>query len=126
MPSLEEEVSRSLGKTLWMVEVFVRADVIDDAKEAVRIAFGDSLEYRLVSVLANSEHALPLSEIRQRCQAGRRAMLREGRLRLIMERMERFGVLINIGSPGRPRYQLNLLDEGAKMLVSMLSEKRHG
>ena len=100
----------------------VRSDLLDETKKAARIAFGDSPELRLVSALANAQRALPLSEIRMRCRAGRRAVLREGRLRLSIERMERFGVVIDVGTPGRPRYQLNQLDDKAKLLLSIFTE----
>ncbi|MDG6993671.1 MAG: hypothetical protein JRN36_02085 [Nitrososphaerota archaeon] len=107
-----------------MVEVLVQADLLNEARKAVHVAFGGSPEYRLVCVLTNAQEALPLREIGSRCAAGRRSVLREGRFRLALERLERYGVVTNVGSRERPRYQMNTLDDGAKMLALLIRGER--
>jgi hypothetical protein len=122
MHSAETATLRSFGRAFRIVEALVKADLLDETKNAANIVFGDSPEYRLVNVLTNAQQPLPLCEVRVRCRAGRRAVLREGRVRLSLERMERFGVVINVGSHERPRYQMNLLDDKAKLLMSIFTE----
>jgi len=105
-----------------MVEAWVEAGLVDEIKEVTDVAFGDSPEYRLVRVLASAKDALPLYEISIRCRASRRAVLGSGRLRLALERMEESGVLVNKGTHQRPRYQLNLKDDKARLLVLLFVE----
>lgn len=126
MPRPEAEISMSLSKALMIVEALVQADTFTNVRRATEAAFGGSPEYKLVVVLANAERALPLKETRVRCGAGRRAVLRDGRLRLAVERLTKSGTVVNLGLPERPRYQLNLIDAKAKTLIVLFSDReRH-
>ena len=102
-----------------MVEAWVEADLLEEVREVTDVAFGDSPEHRLLRVLANAKEALPLYEISVRSIASRRAVLGSGRLRLVLERMEKAGLLNNVGTLQRPRYQLNPKDDKARLLASL-------
>jgi hypothetical protein len=119
MRDAKEDMLRSFGRAFRLVEAWVEADLVETARRAAEAGFGGSVEFMLVSVLANAESPLPLYEFSVRCRSSRRAVLRFGRLRLALERMEKSGLVINLGSIQRPRYQLNLINDEARLLVSI-------
>lgn len=112
----------SFGRAYRMLEAWVEADGIESTRRVVVLAFGRTIEFSLAKVLASAQNPLSLSEISARCGASKREVLEPGRLRLALDRMERVGVVINVGTRPRPLYQLNLLNGEAKILASMLSE----
>ncbi|MDA4127484.1 MAG: hypothetical protein OK452_09855 [Thaumarchaeota archaeon] len=122
MVDSETRLIRNFGRAFRMVEAWVEAGLLDDIREVTDVAFGDSPEHRLVRVLTSARDALPLYEISIRCRTSRRAVLGSGRLRLALERMEESGILVNKGTHQRPRYQLNLKDDKARLVVSLFLE----
>ncbi|MDE1852143.1 MAG: hypothetical protein KGI38_00130 [Thaumarchaeota archaeon] len=122
MADSEARLLRSFGRAFRMVEAWVEADLLELARQATEAVFGDSPEFRLARALANAQEALPLYEISIRSNAGRRAVLGSGQLRLALERMEKSGVLVNVGTRQRPRFQLNPKDDKARLLASLFVE----
>jgi hypothetical protein len=107
----------SFGRAYKLLESWVLADFRETARSAMTTAFGASPEFDLVEVLARAEEPLRLSEISARSGATRRAMSPPGLLRRTLERMERAGMVNNVGSARRPLYQINLLKDESKLLV---------
>lgn len=122
MDESEMKLMLSFGRAYRMLEAWVEADGIESTRRVVVLAFGRTIEFSLAKVLASAQNPLSLSEISARCGASKREVLEPGRLRLALDRMERVGVVINVGTRPRPLYQLNLLNGEAKILASMLSE----
>ena len=102
-----------------MLEAWTEAELSESVRLAVMSAFGGSAELRLVEVLSRAQEPLQLSEISVRCGVSRNELLRTGRVRLALARMERSDVVVNLGTRQRPRYQLNLPNEEAKVLKSI-------
>ena len=109
-------------KAYKMLEVLVQADFGETARRAMMVAFGASPEFNLIKVLSVATQPLRLSEISARSGATRRAMSPDGSLRLLLERMQRAGILVNEGSTHRPLYSMNLLNDESKVLIFLFED----
>jgi hypothetical protein len=121
MDESEARLMLRFGRAFRKLEGWVRADMLESTTRTMIVVFGDSPEFRLVEALARAQEALKLSEISSRCGSSERDVSRVGRLRLALARMERSGIVINVGTVQRPRFQLNLVTDEGKLLLSLFS-----
>jgi len=85
----------------WVVrELYLRFRAINDA------VYLGTFEHNLLKALVESEKPQSLQEIASKCGVSRALVLPERRLRRVIERMERSGMLSRSGPEDRPRYSL--------------------
>jgi len=85
--------------------------------------FPETPEFRLACVLVEASEPLQLSEIAMKCGVSRDLVLREGRVRRTIERMEKAGLVLNVGREGRPRYCLDQSSSAAQILGKVYSRR---
>lgn len=122
--SAYEEKVRSLlgfGRAYRMLEALVQADITEITRKVIVTTFGACPEFKLAEVLAGAEEPLTLSEIAARAGSTRRSISPLGSLRGSLQRMERTGMVINVGSLRKPRFRLNLATEESKLLLTLFS-----
>ncbi|MDA4118895.1 MAG: hypothetical protein OK455_11210 [Thaumarchaeota archaeon] len=78
--------------------------------------FSETLELRLVCALVQASEPLHLSKIAERCGVSRELVLSGGRVRRALGRMERAGLVLNVGREGRPRYCLDRSNSAVRLL----------
>ena len=83
--------------------------------------FSETPEFRLARVLVETSEPLQLSEIAAKCGVSRDLVLREGRVRRAIERMEKAGLVLNVGREGRPKYCLDQSNSAAQILEKVYS-----
>ena len=111
----------SFGRAYRMLEAWIEADLTESVMKLMASVFSGSPELRLLEVLARAQEALDFSEIAVRCSVSRNELLRAGRVRLALVRMETSGIVLNVGTKQRPRLQLNLSSKEAKVLLSIFA-----
>jgi DNA-binding Lrp family transcriptional regulator len=95
----------------WVVrELCMNFRIMADA------VYAETLEHRLLKVLAEDEKPQSLLEMASRSGVSRTLMTPERRLRRAIERMERSGIVLRTGPDERPRYSLNPRNLAGQML----------
>lgn len=123
MDELGPRTMLGFGRAYRMLEALVQADLRETTRKMMATTFGASSEYRLIATLAKATEPLHLSEIAVRAGATRRAISPEGELRQTLMRMERVGMVINVGLADRPLYQMNLLNDESRLLMSIFENE---
>ncbi|MDA4128159.1 MAG: hypothetical protein OK422_01635 [Thaumarchaeota archaeon] len=93
-------------------------------RELEAMAYGKTLHYRTLGLLAQDEEPLSLETLREDLALGRRAILyhetgRAGILREIIEQFVINGLVERVGNPYRTKYKLNL-DNGYRWALFRL------
>jgi hypothetical protein len=78
--------------------------------------FSETPELRLVCALVQASEPLDLSRIAAKCGVSRELVLSGGKVRRALGRMERAGLVLNVGREGRPRYCLDRSNSAARLL----------
>jgi hypothetical protein len=129
---IETDESRSRERAERLAAVESLLELAEDWKEDELCArfrvisgslFAETPEFRLACVLVEASDPLQLSEIATKCGVSRDLVLREGRLRRAIERMEKAGLVRNAGREGRPRYCLNQSNSAAQILGKVCSRR---
>jgi hypothetical protein len=86
----------------WVVrELCLRFRIMAEA------VYSETLEQRLLGVLLDEDSPQSLQAIASKCGVSRALMLPERRLRKVIERMEKSGIVSRSGPEDKPRYSLN-------------------
>lgn len=87
--------------------------------------YSETPEHRLASALLSAPGPLTLVEIAARCGVGKDMVYPDGRIRRAIERMQSGGLVVDMGSEGKPRYLLNRGDLRVRLFAKIF-EERHG
>jgi hypothetical protein len=107
----DSEEFRKLGAVLAALVEVREAEIVSACKEVMDAAFPDSVGRLVIQALREAREPLNLRAIADRCDTGRRSVLPEGRVRVVVSRLAKAGIVVNVGTEEKPRY---LLDEGDK------------
>jgi hypothetical protein len=130
---IEEEEARLLERERRLAAVGSLLEFAESWKEDELCArfrvisgslFVETPEFRLACVLVEAPEPLQLSEIAIKCGVSRDLVLREGRVRRAIERMEKAGLVLNVGREGRPRYCVDQSNSAAQILGKAYSRRR--
>lgn len=122
---LEERVRRlaALRSLLEFAEGWKEDELCGRFRVISGSLFRETPEFRLARVLVEASEPLKLSEIAARCGVSRDLVLREGRIRRAIGRMERAGLVLNVGSDDRPRYRLDQTNSAVQLLGRVYSRQ---
>jgi len=124
-PSLleRERALAAVGLLLEFAEGWKEEELCAKFRVILQSLFQETSEFRLAGVLVEASEPLQLCEIAAKCGVSRDWVLREGRIRRAIERMERAGLILNVGREGRPRYCLDRRNSTAQLLGKVYSRK---
>jgi hypothetical protein len=114
----------AVGSLLEFAESWKEDELCGRFRTIFGSLFPETPEFRLACVLVEASEPLQLSEIAAKCGVSRDLVLKEGRIRRAIERMERAGLVLNVGREGRPRYCLDQSNPAAQILGKVLSRPR--
>jgi hypothetical protein len=103
----DSEEFRRLGAVLAALVAVREEEVVSCFRELIEAAFADSPGRLVLEILRGSVEPLSLRAIASRCRSGRRSVLPEGKVRTVVERLGRAGIVVNRGTPEMPRYTLD-------------------
>jgi hypothetical protein len=108
-----------LGAMLAALVDIREEEIVSCCREVVDAAFSDSIGRLVLETLLDSYEPMSLGAIAAKCSSGKRSVLPRGRVRIVIERLEKAGTLINIGSEeGKRQYVLDGRTEGSRSLRS--------
>ena len=113
----------AVGSLLEFAEGWKEEELCAKFKAISELLFSETPELRLARVLVEASEPLQLSEIAAKCGVSRELVLREGRIRRAIERLERAGLVQNVGREGKPRYGLDQSNPAAQILVKVYSRR---
>jgi len=116
---LDREELHRLGLALSALADMREEEILSICRQILDTAFPDSIGHDITQVLIHAREPLRLREIAVRCASGRRSILPYGRLRIVIERLVAVGMVINHGTPEKPRYSLDRNDPRVQTLVRM-------
>jgi len=111
----------AVGSLLKFAEGWKEDELCDRFRVISGSLFPETPEFRLACVLVEASEPLQLFEIAMKCGVSRELVLREGRVRRAIERMEKAGLVLNVGREGRPRYCLDQSSPAARILWRVYS-----
>jgi hypothetical protein len=117
----DSEEFRRLGAVLAALVAVREEEIVSCFRELVEAALADSPGRLVLETLHGSVEPLSLRAIASRCGSGRRSVLPEGKVRIVVERLGRAGMVVNRGTPKKPMYSLDAGDKHVQFL-----EKIHG
>ena len=112
----DSEEFRRLGAFLAALVAVREEEVVSCFRELIEAAFADSPGRLVLEILRGSVEPLSLRAIASRCRSGRRSVLPEGKVRTVVERLGRAGIVVNRGTPEMPRYTLDAGDRRVLVL----------
>jgi hypothetical protein len=118
------ELSR-LGAALGAIADLREEETLSLCREVVEAAFPDSVGHSVLEVLLHSDEPLRLIDIAIRCDRGKRSILPDGKVRSVVDRLAKVGVLVNLGTAEKPRYSLDKGDKRVQILRRMYSSIRY-
>jgi len=86
--------------------------------------YSDTAEHRLIGALLEAHEPLTLGDIATRCRVSRDLLQPNGRVRRALDRMERQGMVENLGHDARPRYALNRGNLKAQLISKIFESPR--
>ena len=115
---------RRIGLGLLALADKREEEIISKCMRIVGAGFPDSMGHTVISALLRAGKPLCLSELATTCKASRRSVWPGSRVRVIIESLERNGMVVNLGTPERPRYSLRKDSDEAEMLQKMFGRDR--
>ncbi len=116
MIDYDSEEFRRLGAVLAALVDLREAEILSSCREVIDAAFADSAGGWVMEVLRRSSEPLSLRQLAARCKSGKRSVLPEGRVRMVVDGLSRAGMLVNLGTPEKPRYSLDGEDRRVRVL----------
>jgi hypothetical protein len=116
MVDYDSEEIRKLGAVVAALVAVREEEIVSCIREMIDAAFADSPGRLVLEILRGSVEPLSLKAIAARCGCGRRSVLPEGRVRIVVERLGRAGIVANRGTPEKPRYSLDAGDKRVQIL----------
>jgi hypothetical protein len=116
MVDYDSEEFRRLGAVLAALVAIREEEIVSCICEVVDAAFADLPGRLVLEILCGSVEPLSLKAIAARCGCGRRSVLPEGRVRIVVERLSGAGIVVNRGTPEKPRYSLDAGDKRVQIL----------
>jgi len=113
-----DELTR-MGAALGAMANLREEETLSLCREILEAAFPDSLGHDVIHVLLHAKEPLHLIDIAVRCGQQKRAILPNGNLRTIMDKLVKCGILVNLGPPEKPRLILNQSDTRVQILRRM-------
>jgi hypothetical protein len=110
-----------IGRQLSYLTEMVESELLSKIVKIQRDIFSNSTEQKLVIALLLAREPLSLSKIALECDTTGYAVRPGGNLRKILETMEKDGLVRNLGTGDKPRYELNRADETVHFLVKAFS-----
>ncbi|MGD0636758.1 MAG: hypothetical protein ABSA72_01790 [Nitrososphaerales archaeon] len=120
----DSEEFRRLGAVLAALVAVREEEVVSCFRELIEAAFADSPGRLVLEILRGSVEPLSLRAIASRCRSGRRSVLPEGKVRTVVERLGRAGIVVNRGTPEMPRYTLDAGDRRVLVLEKIYGPTR--
>ena len=99
-------------------------EVLSTCRDILEDVFSDSAEYVVIGVLLAARGPLCLREIAAKSDRGKRSVLPNGNIRLVIERLASTGMVVNRGTTERPRYSLDRSDSRVRVLAKMYGPLR--
>ena len=84
--------------------------------------YSDTVEHRLIEALQGADGPLSLAEIAARCVVSKDLLYPGGRLRRALERMEKLGMIENLGGDERPRYCLDRSNLKVRLIAKVFEK----
>ncbi|MDA4134104.1 MAG: hypothetical protein OK441_00860 [Thaumarchaeota archaeon] len=112
----DSEEFRKLGAVLAALVAVREEEIASCCREVIDAAFADSPGRQVLEILRGSDEPLSLRDIASKCGSGKRSVLPEGRVRTVMVRLGRAGIVVNRGTPQKPRYSLDAGDRRVEIL----------
>ena len=112
----DSEEFRKLGAVLAALVAVREEEIVSCFREVIDAAFADSPGRLVLEVLRGSVEPLSLRAIASRCGCGKRSVLPEGGVRVVVERLGSAGIVVNLGTPEKPRYSLDAGDKRVQIL----------
>ncbi|MDA4137420.1 MAG: hypothetical protein OK449_10540 [Thaumarchaeota archaeon] len=115
-----------IGPVLAVLVDIREEEILSLCRELLDTAFPDSAGKHVIAAMLRASGTMSLREIASGCDRGRRAIMPDGELRAAVERMAREGIIVNKGTPEKPRYSLDGGDRRVQMLRRMYGPMRFG
>ncbi len=116
MVDYDSEELRKIGAVLAALVAVREEEIVSCFREVIDAAFADSPGSLVLEILRGSVEPLSLKAIAASSGYGRRSVLPEGRVRIVVERLGRAGIVVNRGTPEKPRYSLDAGDKRVQIL----------
>ena len=120
----DKEELRRIGLGLLALANMREEEIISRCMRIVGAGFPDSMGHTVIAALLRVGKPLCLSELATTCKASRRSVWPGSRVRVIIESLEKNGMVVNLGTRERPRYSLRKDSEEAEMLEKMFGRGR--
>jgi hypothetical protein len=114
-----------LGAALGTLADLREAETLSLCREVMEAAFADSIGHAVISALLRSPRPIRLIDLAVQCGRGRRSILPNGEIRVVVDRLIETSAVVIAGGPGRPRYSLNRGERHAEVLSRMYNTVRY-
>ena len=120
------EEMTGLGAALGAMADLREQETLSLCKDILEASFADSIGHSVIDVFLNARRPLHLIDIAVQCGQRKRSVLPNGTVRAVIDRLMTTGMIMNLGTPERPRLVLNRDDGRVRILKRMYGPAKLG